>query len=49
MPSALAMAVMLAVIFLVWVTVAQAIYVANFGYAPPESIPKFLRQVFTTL
>jgi hypothetical protein len=28
--------------------VAQAIYVANFGYAPPESMPNFVRQVFTT-
>src|SRR5258707_7066392 len=44
----LALGVLLAVIFLVWLAVAQAIYVANFGYAPPESIPNFLRQVFTT-
>jgi uncharacterized membrane protein len=44
----LALGVSLAVIFLVWVAIAQAIYVANFGYAPPESIPNFLRQVFTT-
>jgi uncharacterized membrane protein len=44
----LALGVLLAVIFLVWVAVSQAIYVANFGYAPPESISNFLRQVFTT-
>jgi uncharacterized membrane protein len=44
----LALGVSLTVIFLVWVAVAQAIYVANFGYAPPESIPNFMRQVFTT-
>jgi uncharacterized membrane protein len=44
----LALGVLLVVIFLVWVAVSQAIYVANFGYAPPESIPNFLRQVFTT-
>jgi uncharacterized membrane protein len=44
----LALAALLAVIFLVWVAVAHAIYVANFGYAPPESIPNFMRQVFTT-
>ena len=44
----LALGVLLAVIFLVWLAVSQAIYVANFGYAPPESIPNFLRQVLTT-
>jgi uncharacterized membrane protein len=44
----LALGVLLAVIFLVWVAVAQAVYVANFGYAPPESIPNFIRHVFTT-
>jgi len=44
----LALGMLLVVIFLVWVAAAQGIYVANFGYAPPESIPNFLRQVFTT-
>ena len=44
----LALGVLLAVIFLVWVAAAQGIYVGNFGYAPPESISNFLRQVFTT-
>lgn len=44
----LALGVSLVVIFLVWMAAAQAIYVANFGYAPPESILNFLRQVFTT-
>src|SRR5215467_1844919 len=44
----LALGVLLAVIFLVWLAVSEAIYVANFGYAPPGSIPNFLRQVFTT-
>jgi uncharacterized membrane protein len=44
----LALGVLLAVIFLVWVAVSEAIYVANFGYAPPESILNFLHQVFTT-
>jgi len=46
--SILVLGVLLAVIFLVWVAASQAIYIANFGYAPPESIPNFLRQVFTT-
>ena len=44
----LALGVLLAAIFLLWVAVSQAIYIANFGYAPAGSIPNFLRQVFTT-
>jgi uncharacterized membrane protein len=44
----LSLGVLLIVIFLLWVAVAHAIYVATFGLAPPESIPNFLRQVFTT-
>jgi len=39
---------MLVAIFLVWVAVAQAIYVANFGYTPAASMPDFVRQVLTT-
>ena len=34
--------------FPLWVPVSQAIYIANFGYAPAGSIPNFLRQAFTT-
>ena len=44
----LALGALLTVIFLLWVAVSQAIYVANFGYAPAGSIPNFFRQVFTT-
>jgi uncharacterized membrane protein len=44
----LVLGALLVLIFLLWVAVSQAIYVATFGYAPPESIPNFLRQVFTT-
>jgi uncharacterized membrane protein len=44
----LALGVLLAAIFLVWVAVSEAIYVTNFGYASPQSIPNFLHQVFTT-
>jgi uncharacterized membrane protein len=44
----LSLGVLLFVIFLLWVAVAHAIYVATFGLALPESIPNFLRQVFTT-
>jgi uncharacterized membrane protein len=39
---------LLLVIFFVWLAVANAIYVAWFGYAPAASIPDFLRQIFTT-
>jgi len=43
-----ALAFLLLVIFAIWIAVAQAIYVANFGYEPAASIPDFLRQVLTT-
>jgi uncharacterized membrane protein len=39
---------LLVAIFLTWIAVAQAIYVATFGYAPAASMPDFARQVFTT-
>jgi uncharacterized membrane protein len=39
---------LLVAFFLVWVAVAQAIYVATFGYAPAATIPNFIRDVFTT-
>jgi uncharacterized membrane protein len=43
-----ALAALLVVIFLAWVAVSHAIYVANFGSGPAGTIPDFLRQVFTT-
>ena len=39
---------MLVAIFLIWIAVAQAIYVATFGYTPAASMPDFIRQVLTT-
>lgn len=39
---------LLTVIFLVWLALAQAIYVANFGDAPAASIPHFFERLFTT-
>ena len=39
---------MLLVIFALWVAVANAIYIANFGYATPASIEDFLHEVLTT-
>jgi len=44
----LALGLMLVGIFLVWLAVAQAIYVANFGYQPAAAMPDFLHQVLTT-
>ena len=43
-----ALALLLLVIFAIWIAVAQAIYVAYFGYEPAASIPHFIEQVFTT-
>jgi uncharacterized membrane protein len=50
-PSLGAIAVLgllLLTIFLIWLAVAQAIYVATFGDAPMPSITTFLERVFTT-
>jgi uncharacterized membrane protein len=44
----IALGVLLLIIFALWIAVAQAIYIANFGYTPAALIPDFLRQVFTT-
>jgi len=43
-----ALGLLLVAIFLVWIAVAQSIYVANFGYAPAASMPDFIHQVFST-
>jgi uncharacterized membrane protein len=43
-----ALAVLLMAIFLIWLAVAQAIYIATFGYTPPASIGQFVHDVFTT-
>ena len=37
-----ALGLLLLTIFVIWIAVAQAIYVANFGYEPAASIPDFL-------
>ena len=44
----LALGILLMLIFLVWVAVADAIYVANFGYNAPASVGKFVSDIFTT-
>jgi uncharacterized membrane protein len=43
-----ALGLLLALLFLVWVGTAHAIYVANFGYAMPSSIGSFMHDVLTT-
>jgi uncharacterized membrane protein len=44
----MALSLLLMAIFLIWLAVAEAIYVANFGYAAPASIRQFAGEVFTT-
>jgi uncharacterized membrane protein len=43
-----ALGALLTVIFLVWMATANAIFVANFGYARPDSISGFLSDVLFT-
>jgi len=43
-----ALGVLLAIILLLWLSVAQAIYVANLSYTPATVIPDFVQRVFTT-
>lgn len=40
--------VVLLLLFLVWLTAAQSIYSATFGYAPASSFPDFFHRVLTT-
>jgi uncharacterized membrane protein len=44
----MALGLLLVAIFLTWIAVAQAIYVATFGYGPAAAMPDFARQVLTT-
>jgi uncharacterized membrane protein len=46
--SIAALGLALLAIFLIWLGVAREIYIANFGYAPPESIGKFAQDVLFT-
>jgi uncharacterized membrane protein len=39
---------LLMTIFLIWLAVAEAIYVANFGYDAPTSVPQFVDDLFNT-
>jgi uncharacterized membrane protein len=43
-----ALAVLLMAIFLIWIAVADSIYIANFGYGSPASMRQFADDVFNT-
>jgi len=43
-----ALGLLLMAIFLIWLAVADAIYIANFGYHGPDSISQFISDVFDT-
>ncbi|MGA8616363.1 MAG: DUF2189 domain-containing protein [Xanthobacteraceae bacterium] len=43
-----ALGLLLMAIFLIWLAVAEAIYIANFGYTAPASLGRFIRDVFQT-
>jgi uncharacterized membrane protein len=44
----IALGLLLFVIFIVWMAIANAIYVANFGYASPASIGTFVHELIAT-
>jgi uncharacterized membrane protein len=44
----IALGLVLLALFALWIAVANAIYVADFGYATPKSIGGFVRDVLTT-
>jgi uncharacterized membrane protein len=43
-----ALGLLLMTVFLLWLVVAEAIYIAEFGYVPPPSIGHFLNDVLNT-
>ncbi len=43
-----ALGVLLMAIFLIWLAVAEALYIANFGYGGPGTLQQFVRNVFFT-
>lgn len=48
LPAIIALGVLLMAIFLIWLAVADAIYIANFGYHGPAAIRQFAVDVLTT-
>ena len=43
-----AFSLVLLMVFGIWIDVANNIYIANFGYAPPASLSQFAQDVLTT-
>jgi uncharacterized membrane protein len=43
-----ALGVLLLIIFIAWIAIAHAIYIANFGYAMPASFSQFVSNLLTT-
>jgi uncharacterized membrane protein len=48
MPAIAALGLLLLAIFFIWLAVANALYVAAFGYVAPASVPDFLERIFNT-
>ncbi|SMC81636.1 DUF2189 domain-containing protein [Rhizobium sp. RU36D] len=48
LPSMLALGVMLAIVFVLWMVTAQGIYTAHFGEAPPTSVGAFMGDLLST-
>jgi uncharacterized membrane protein len=48
LPAIIALGVILMAIFLVWIAVAEAIYIANFGYGAPGTLAQFAHNVLLT-
>jgi uncharacterized membrane protein len=46
--SIVMLGLLMVAVFLIWIAVAQAIYIGQFGYGPPESATAFLRRVFNS-
>jgi uncharacterized membrane protein len=46
--SILVLGILLSIIFVIWVAVARAIYVANFGFEPVTSLTTFANEILTT-
>ncbi len=43
-----ALSLMLLTIFVVWIVIAQSLYISNFGYSQPTSIVEFINAILTT-
>jgi uncharacterized membrane protein len=48
LPAIIALAILLAAIFLIWLAVAEAVYIANFGYGGPGDLQQFVHNVLFT-